>query len=116
MDSPSLITTNDEVLAVNQDAAGNFQAIRQTRAGTSAVSEIWMRYMADGSKVVGLFNRIGVPMPIRVEWKDIGVKSTKSVRDLWLRQDLPHLGAGSGGHCWAANGASCFDRSQWRDE
>jgi alpha-galactosidase len=87
------LITNDEILAVNQDSLGK-QAIRQPRAGMSAVSEVWVRDMADGSKVIGLFNRIGVQMPIRVEWRDIGVKSTKSVRDLWLRKDLPHLGAG----------------------
>ncbi len=87
------LISNDEVLAVNQDPLGK-QALREPLPGTSALSEVWVRDMADGSKVVGLFNRIGVPMPIRIEWANIGIRTTKSVRDLWRREDLPHLGAG----------------------
>jgi alpha-galactosidase len=87
------LITNDEVLAINQDPLGK-QAIRLPRAGTSAVSEVWVRDMTDGSKVVGLFNRIGVPMPVRVEWADIHIQSASRIRDLWQRKDVTPDGTG----------------------
>ena len=47
------ILTNREVIAVDQDPAGK-QGFRIAQEGPF---EVWMKPMADGSKVVGLFNR-----------------------------------------------------------
>ncbi len=47
------LLTNDEVIAVNQDALGK-QAVPVYRAGGV---EVWAKDLEDGSKAIGLFNR-----------------------------------------------------------
>ena len=82
------LLTNDEVLAINQDAGGK-QAIRLPQPGGTAGTEVWTRELADGSHVIGLFNRLRVSMPLRVRWSDIGLAKVKTVRDVWQRRDVP---------------------------
>jgi len=78
------LLTNDEVLAVDQDALG--------RAGRRVTMEddleVWVRELADGSKAVGLFNRGEDEAAVTAHWADIGVKGKQLVRDLWRQQDL----------------------------
>jgi len=81
------LLTNDEVLAVNQDPLGK-QAIRLPHQDRLSGTEVWVRQMADGSQVIGLFNRIKIPMPIHLLWSDLGLKTTPKVRDLWQRRDV----------------------------
>ena len=76
--------TNAEVIAVDQDAAG-IQGHRVTEEGPL---EVWAKTLADGSKAVGLFNRGEGPNAVTVNFKDIGVKKTAAVRDLWAAKDL----------------------------
>ena len=78
------ILTNPEVIAVDQDAAG-VQAHRVSEVGPL---EVWMKPMADGSKVVGLFNREQGTLPITVNFRELGVSGTVQVRDLWAHKDL----------------------------
>ena len=78
------ILTNPDVIAVDQDPAGN-QGYRVWQEGPL---EIWMKVMADSSRVVGLFNRGYSPEPITVRFDQIGVGDTEQVRDLWARRDL----------------------------
>jgi alpha-galactosidase len=47
-----------------------------------------MKPLADGSKAVGLFNRSGSGLPIRVRFGAIGAGHSALVRDLWARKDL----------------------------
>lgn len=84
------LLTNAEVLAVDQDPLGK-QAVRLLRPSAFSGTEVWVRQMADGSRVVGLFNRIAVPMPIAVTWADLGLAGAQKVRDLWQRKDLGTL-------------------------
>ena len=78
------ILTNREVIAVDQDAAGK-QGFRIAQEGPF---EVWMKPMADGSKVVGLFNRQRTVEQLTVGFSQIGVSDEASVRDLWLKKDL----------------------------
>jgi alpha-galactosidase len=78
------ILTNPNVLAVDQDPAGN-QGYRIWQEGPL---EIWMKVMADRSRVVGLFNRGYTASPMTVNFHQIGVGDTEQVRDLWARKDL----------------------------
>ncbi len=82
------LLTNDEVLAINQDKAGK-QAVRLPQPTGIAGTEIWTRAMADGSHVIGLFNRLRVSMPVHIRWSEIGLAKVKTVRDVWQRKDLP---------------------------
>jgi alpha-galactosidase len=77
------LLANDEVLAVNQDAAGR-QASRKAKDG---VTEIWAKDLADGSKAVGLFNRGEGDTEVTVHWADLGLSGQCHVRDLWRQKD-----------------------------
>jgi len=44
--------------------------------------------MADGSKVVGLFNRQTTADEMTVNFSEIGISGPATVRDLWLKNDL----------------------------
>jgi hypothetical protein len=79
------LLTNPEVLAVNQDALGR-AARRMT--GLPETVEIWQKELADGSVAVGIFNRAVQPVKVEFQWRDLGLRSSPKVRDLWLRKDL----------------------------
>lgn len=77
---------NHEVNAVNQDILGK-QAQRVVLDGSI---QIWSRPLSDGSYAVGIFN-VG-PSDARVDFKkyfkEMGISSLQSVRDLWRQKDL----------------------------
>ncbi|MBQ8454245.1 MAG: putative Ig domain-containing protein [Bacteroidaceae bacterium] len=80
------VLCNNEVNAVNQDILGK-QAKRDVEDGSI---QVWSRPLSDGSYAVGIFN-VG-KTDARVDFKkyfpQLGIKSLKSVRDLWRQQDL----------------------------
>ena len=78
------LVTNDEVLAVHQDALGK----AADRVSKKDELEVWARPLSDGSVAVGLFNRDEMDMPVAVSWSELGIDGTRSVRDLWRQQDL----------------------------
>jgi alpha-galactosidase len=78
------ILTNHEVIAVDQDPLGK-QGYRVAQEGPF---EIWMKPMADGSKIVGLFNRQRTTEQMTVNFSQIGEQGEAHVRDLWLHKDL----------------------------
>jgi alpha-galactosidase len=81
------ILTNPEVIAVDQDPAGiQGYMIRQ-----EGPLEVWSKPLADGSKAVGMFNTDWGPMPIRVNFREIGIPGSATVRDLWAQKDLGRL-------------------------
>ncbi len=77
------LLTNPEVIAVDQDPLGK-QGYRVTQEGPF---EVWMKPMADGSKVVGLFNRQRTTEQMAVNFSDIGLSGDATIRDLWLKKD-----------------------------
>ncbi len=91
------LLTNDEVLAVNQDAMGK-QAIRIRQ---EPGFEIWARPLADNSYAVGMFNT-GFQSPVDafnwdngiskknlvLNWSDLGISGVYAVRDLWRQKDI----------------------------
>jgi alpha-galactosidase len=94
------LLTNDEVLAVNQDALG-MQAVRIKK---EKGYEIWSKPLADGSLAVGLFyTGSGSPVDafnweegmkkgtISLNWQDLGISGTYNVRDLWRQKDIGQI-------------------------
>jgi hypothetical protein len=78
------LLTNDEVLAVNQDALGR-QGHRVSQANRL---EVWVKDLSGRAKAVGLFNRgpdeiatVSVPLPA------LGFAGPCHVRDLWSQKD-----------------------------
>lgn len=81
------ILLNKEVIAINQDSAG----IQGTRIKSSNGLEIWCKTLGskDGTtKAVGLFNRNSNTANVTVNFSDIGLSGTVTIRDLWAKKEL----------------------------
>ena len=80
------ILTQKEVIAVDQDPAGN-QGRRVRKNGDL---EVWSKPLQDGSRAVALLNRGTADAEIAVSWEDLGYPAhlTAKVRDLWQAKDL----------------------------
>jgi alpha-galactosidase len=80
------ILTNEEVIAVDQDALGREgERIRKT-----GDLEVWAKQLRDGSRAVILLNRGTAQQEIAASWEDLGYPThvSASVRDLWQHKDL----------------------------
>jgi hypothetical protein len=78
------LLTNDEVLAADQTGTHSrplFQRGDQI-AWTSEAA-------APGAKYLAVFN-VGeqAPLEVRVNWAELGLPATSSLRDLWEKKDL----------------------------
>lgn len=78
------ILTNSEVIRVNQDPGG-VQGRRMKQAGPL---EIWMKPLADGSKAVALISSDWGSVPMTLNFSDIGMGTSATIRDLWAHKDL----------------------------
>jgi len=78
------LLTNDEVIAVDQDALVK-AAHRIAKVGET---EVWSRPLEDGGIAVGLFNLAEDEGAVSVSWKDLGIQGNWKVRDLWRQKDL----------------------------
>jgi alpha-galactosidase len=78
------LLTNDEVLAVNQDAMGSPARRATQKNGT----EIWVKELKNGSKAVGLFNRSPAAAEVSLDWKEAGLAGKTKLRDLWNHREL----------------------------
>jgi alpha-galactosidase len=81
------ILTNPEVIAVDQDPAGE-QGIQ---VAGSSTNQVWCKPLGTGfnTKAVALFNTNTIPASMTVNWTNLGlVAGPATVRDLWARTDL----------------------------
>jgi len=78
------LLTNEEVLAVNQDALG----ARGTQITTAGSTEVWAKDLSGGRKAVALFNRGTQDATVSVTFAQLGMTGTPPVRDLWHRADM----------------------------
>lgn len=78
------LLTNDEVLAVNQDALGK-QGVTVAKDGEL---QVYRKPLEDGSIAVGLFNRGEAEARVTARWADLGLTGRATVRDLWRQKDL----------------------------
>lgn len=81
------LLTNDEVLAVSQDALGR-QGITVSREGTDDVLRVYVKELADDSKAVGLFNLSDEAATVTARWSDLKIMGRQTVRDLWRQKNL----------------------------
>ena len=103
--SPFIVSlfSNDEVLAVNQDALGK----QGWRAKQDGQKEVWMKPLADGSTAVAFFNRADGPADVSVQWGELKLSGAQAVRDLWRQKDLGVQDSGYSVKV-AAHGAELF--------
>ncbi len=86
------LLTNDEVLAVDQDALGR-QAVRVATVGQV---DVLGKDLEDGSRVLGFFNRGNTHVTNHFnKFSFIGLGGTLRARDLWRQIDLPDVTKGS---------------------
>lgn len=81
------ILTNSELIAVDQDPAGE-QGVALANTGTN---QIWVKSLGTDftTKAIGLFNSNGSPAMMTVNWTNIGLLAgSATVRDMWAGTDL----------------------------
>jgi len=78
------ILTNREVIAVDQDKLGK-QGKQVWKAGEQ---EVWTRPLSGGATAIAIFNRAKEEAKINFKWTDLSISSPKTLRDLWLHQDI----------------------------
>lgn len=78
------ILTNKALIAVDQDPLGK-QGRRIRQQGEL---EVWMKELSGHRLAVALFNRSKDSANISVTWKELGIKGSRKVRDLWSNTEL----------------------------
>ncbi len=81
-DETKSILMNGEVIAIDQDPAVH----PVQRLAQQGHVEVLTRRMADGSTVVGLFNRGSEPATASVDWKALSIRAGSKARDLWKHE------------------------------
>ena len=80
------LLTNDEVLAVDQDALGQ-QAVTVSNTDGGDL-RVYAKPLADGTQAVGLFNLGPTTATVTAAWSDLGQSGAQEVRDLWRQREL----------------------------
>jgi alpha-galactosidase len=78
------LLTNDEVIAINQDALG----ISARRIATIGAIDVFKKPLQDGASAFGFFNRGDIPHTITARLERLGLNGRQSARDLWRQKDL----------------------------
>ncbi len=79
------LLSNDEVLALDQDALGQ----PAVRVGTVDAIDVFKKSLEDGSTALGFFNRARQTETATFnKLERIGLPGTYHVRDLWRQKDL----------------------------
>jgi len=80
------LLTNKEVIAIDQGPMGK----QGTKIRDDGDLEVWSRQLADGGRVVALFNRGKEAAEMSVEWIKLGYPKhlEVKVRDLWRHKNL----------------------------
>ena len=78
------LLTNDEVLAIDQDALGKEaqQAIKKDNY------QVWIKDLEDGGKAVGIFNTSETYQTITLKPNEDGLSGYTKIRDLWQQKYL----------------------------
>jgi alpha-galactosidase len=82
------LLTNDEVIAVNQDALGLQATCRLTKGGL----RVYVKELEDGSHAVGFCNFGMEPIDMSFsDFKPLGLTGKYKVRDLWRQKEIARL-------------------------
>jgi alpha-galactosidase len=78
------LLSNDEVLALDQDALGRQAECVSARGPVY----VYAKDLEGGCKAVGLFNTGATNIAATVSWADLHLQGKRMVRDLWRQQDI----------------------------
>ena len=89
-DETKSILLNTEVIAVDQDEALNPpRMISNAGCNYAAVSMVLAKALSDGSVAVGMFNCGEQPLPMFINWKNLGLTGKAArARDLWAHESV----------------------------
>lgn len=98
------LLTNDEVLAIDQDALGKDATLVSSQGGETTVQrpnpkaknkpetfargQVWLKDLEDGNHAAGLFNLSDEPMKVKADFSELKLEGKQTVRDLWRQKDL----------------------------
>lgn len=81
--APPMAKANPEIMAIAMDTgSGSPRLVCKT-----GQTEVWSRPLENGAWAVALFNLGQRAAQADVVWKELGIKGSPNVRDLWKRQD-----------------------------
>ncbi|MDD5140840.1 MAG: putative Ig domain-containing protein [Verrucomicrobiales bacterium] len=87
------LLSNDEVLALDQDALGK----QATCVLTNDNVRVYEKALADGGRALGFFNLGGEPVKLEfTEFAKLGLTGIQHIRDLWRQKDLADMDAVDG--------------------
>ncbi len=78
------LLTNDEVIALNQDALG--QGAR--RVATLGEVQVYRKPLEDGGTAIGVFNLGTTTHTVTIPLESLGLPPQLRLRDVWRQQDL----------------------------
>lgn len=78
------LLTNDDVIAVNQDALGK-QATPLIKHGNI---QVWVKDLEDGNKAIGVFNLGDNSEEYTLDLRLIGIKNNTKLKDLWRQKEF----------------------------
>lgn len=92
-DATREVLTNEAVIAIDQDTAGN-QGRRIKNTGGSDGTEVWVKPLANGDRAVALLNRGDTTSQILTSTREVGFdsESVHLARDLWEGTDTVTAG------------------------
>jgi hypothetical protein len=82
------LITNDEVLAIDQDALAKPAARVSQQGAAGTRTEVWVRELKGGSRAAGLFNRGDAAAEVTLNWEDAKLSGKWTARDLWQHKDV----------------------------
>ncbi|KAK8098493.1 uncharacterized protein PG998_013979 [Apiospora kogelbergensis] len=83
------ILSNEEIIAINQDALG--KQAQLVRRHTEEEWDLWAGELSDSRKVIGIANWRNDTQTVQVDLAAAGAASAESVRDVWAKKDLGPL-------------------------
>jgi len=95
------LLTNDEVLAINQDAA----AKPAKKVLDNNKIQVWTKELEDGSIAIGIFNLDDTAQKRSVDFSSIKIPASVKLRDVWRQKDLGNF---SGSYAAAIPGHGCI--------
>jgi alpha-galactosidase len=78
------LLTNDEVLAIDQDALG----VSARRVATMGPIDVYQKPLEDGTAALGFFNRGEEAHTFPVNLERLGLGGARVLRDVWRQQDI----------------------------
>ncbi|RYU90479.1 alpha-galactosidase [Mucilaginibacter terrigena] len=83
------LLTNDEVLAIDQDALGK----EATQAIKTDNHQVWIKDLADDGKAVGIFNTSDKYQAITLKRNENGLQGLTKIRDVWRQKNVITTGS-----------------------